>query len=67
MFLRTTFAVSESGLFRLRTCIVLYIMEAAILMLTADPIAALRARLIRRRAWYYAPYRMVRWLLRWAS
>jgi hypothetical protein len=38
-------------------------MDAVILpMLTTDPIADLRARLIRRRRWYYAPYRLVRWL-----
>jgi hypothetical protein len=34
----------------------------------ANPITRLRARLIRRdRAWYFAPYRMVRWLRRWVS
>jgi hypothetical protein len=32
-----------------------------------DAVAALRARLIRREhAWYFAPYRLVRWLRRWA-
>jgi hypothetical protein len=40
-------------------------META--MLTADPIARLRAQLIRRERWYFAPYRLVRWLRRWAS
>jgi hypothetical protein len=33
-----------------------------------DQIARLRARLIRReQAWYFAPYRLVRWLRQWAS
>jgi hypothetical protein len=36
--------------------------------MTPDPIARLRARLIHRdHAWYFAPYRLVRWLRRWAS
>jgi hypothetical protein len=61
---RTWFAVSISGLFRLHVCIVLFIMDAVMLpMLTTDPIAELRARLIRRRRWYCAPYRLFRWLL----